>query len=276
MPGISGSVVCGHNGDGSWYPDGPYSAGQVAATSGDGGAVAWLLDHYAATTDPTTAAAIDAINSRYGSNDGGLDDYNIAIGAGLGGTINTLLAGGRDNAGPYAVSITGLVTAATGHFNTTYTAAVHVRSASGSPITGKVVTLTGHGAHLFTSSVTTNRAGDASFQYSVPSSVPSPNFTIDAATTVPVLMRYSYLGPSAPHMPQDVVGFQHPAGEDQRRRRGQPLPVQSDLHQVHGRLPGVDAGAGRRVHDQGGLTGSVGLLSAVAPDGLSARWCRQP
>jgi len=206
VPGISGSVVCGHNGDGSWYPDGPYSAGQVVATSGDGAAVAWLLDHYAATTDPATAAAIDAINSRYGSNDGGLDDYNIAIGAGLGGTISTLLADGRDSAGPYAISITGLVTAATGHFDTTYTAAVHVRSASGNPITGKVVTLAGHGAHLFTSSVTTNRAGDASFQYSVPSSVPSPNFTIDAATTVPVLMRYSYLGPSAPHMPQDVVG----------------------------------------------------------------------
>lgn len=206
VPGIDGSVVCGHNGDGSWYPDGPYSAGQVVATAGDGAAVAWLLDHYQATTDPTTAAAIDAINSRYGSNTGGLDDYNIAISAGLGGSIDTLLADGRDNAGPYTVTITGLVTSASGHFDTTYTAAVHVRSANGSPIIGKPVTLAGHGAHLFTSSVTTGRTGDATFQYSIPSSVSSPNFSIDAATTVPVLVRYTYLGPVAPHMPQDVVG----------------------------------------------------------------------
>jgi hypothetical protein len=206
VPGIAGPVVCGHNGDGSWYPDTPYSAGQVVATSGDGTAVAWLLDQYQATTDPVTAAAIDAINSRYGSNTGGLDDYNLAEAAGLGPTIDTLLADGRDSAGPYTLTITGLVSAATGHFDTTYTAAVHVRAASGNPIAGKTVTLAGHGAHLFASSVITTRTGDATFQYSVPSSTGTPNFTIDAATTVPVLVRYTYLGPVAPHMPQDVVG----------------------------------------------------------------------
>jgi hypothetical protein len=206
VPGVDEPVVCGHNGDGSWYPAGPYSAGQVVATSGDGAAVAWLLDQYAATTDPSTAAAIDAVNSRYGSNTGGLDDYNIAMANGLSGLIETLLTDGRDYAGPYTVSITDLVTSATGHFDTTYTAAIHVRSAAGNPVGGQVVTLAGHNAHLFASSVRTNRFGDATFQYSVPSSVSSPNFTIDASTTTPVLVRYSYLGPSAPHMSQDVVG----------------------------------------------------------------------
>jgi LPXTG-motif cell wall-anchored protein len=83
---------------------------------------------------------------------------------------------------------------------------VHVRSAAGNPVAGKTVTLAGHNAHLFTSTVTTGRTGDATFSYSVPSSVGSPNFSIDAATTVPVLLRYTYLGPVAPHMPQDVVG----------------------------------------------------------------------
>ncbi|MFL6163582.1 MAG: hypothetical protein ACJ74U_15340 [Jatrophihabitantaceae bacterium] len=206
IPGLDGPLVCGHNGDGSWYPDGPYSSGQVVATFGDGAAVAWLLDQYASTTDPNTAAAIDAVNSRYGSNTGGLDDYNIAVASGLGSAISGLLADGRDFAGPYTVSITGLVTAATGEFDTTYTAAVHVRSAAGNAVAGQLVSLAGHGAHLFASAVRTNRGGDATFQYSVPSSVPSPNFTIDATTSVPVLIRYTYLGPSAPHMPQDVVG----------------------------------------------------------------------
>ena len=206
VPGIDGPVVCGHNGDGSWYPDGPYSAGQVVATSGDGAAVAWLLDQYAGTTDPVQAAAIDAINSRYGSNTGGLDDYNIAEANGLGGEIDTLLADGRDNAGPYTVTITGLVTSATGHFDTTYTAAVHVRSAAGNPIAGQTVTLAGHGAHLLTSSVTTSRTGDATFQYSIPSrcrrrtspSTPPPPCRCWSATPTSA--------PAAPHMPQDVVG----------------------------------------------------------------------
>ena len=206
VPGVDEPVVCGHNGDGSWYPDAPYSTGQVVATSGDGAAVAWLLDHYSATTDPTIAAAIDALNSRYGSNTGGLDDYNIAMANGLGGLIETLLADGRDYAGPYTASITGLVTSATGRFDTTYTAAVHVRSAAGNPLGGQLVSLVGHNAHLFASSVRTNHFGDATFQYSVPSSVSAPSFTVDATTTVPVLVRYSYLGPTSPHMPQDVVG----------------------------------------------------------------------
>jgi hypothetical protein len=206
IPGIDGPVVCGHNGDGSWYPDTPYSAGTVVASSGDGAAVAWLLQQYADTTDPNSAAAIDAVNSRYGSNTGGLDDYNIAEANQLGGLVDSMLATGRHNAGPYTVTITGLVTAGTGHFDTTYSATVHLRSADGAGEPNQLVTLTGHNAHLVTPTVRTNALGDATFQYSVPASA-SPNFSIDAAASYPVLTRYAYLGGQGPNLPQDVVGY---------------------------------------------------------------------
>ena len=206
IAGIPGPLVCGHNGDGSWYPAGPYAAGQVVATSGDGGAVAWLLQHYATTTDPTQAAAIDAINSKYGSNDGGLDDYNIAEANGLGSEIDSMLAAGRQNAGPYKITIAGLVTSATGHFDVTYSATVKVHSAAGFAVPNLTVKLTSNNAKLSTASVRTNNNGQATFKYSVPLG-PSGNFTITAASSAPVLIRYNYLGGSGAGKPQDVVGF---------------------------------------------------------------------
>ncbi|MEO9237191.1 MAG: hypothetical protein ABI418_03765, partial [Jatrophihabitantaceae bacterium] len=74
-------------------------------------------------------------------------------------------------------TVTGLATSPTGRFNTTYTATVHGDART-------TYSLTVSGANLSTRSVTTSSAGTAAFNYLVPGTSKTGNFTITVAGTV--------------------------------------------------------------------------------------------
>jgi hypothetical protein len=196
IPGIDGNALCSDN-DIHTYPTGDFSAGQDYASSGDGSAIAYLLHRYASSDDPDVQAAIDAANSKWGAHTSSTD-YSIAVEHGLGDTIDAIMAEGRANAGPYVITVSGLIQhGGGGSFDITYTATVHVAAAEGGPVSGQTVTLTGSNATILNGTVVTDAAGNATFQYTIPAGI-NPNYSIAAHTASPVLVEYLNLNGNQP------------------------------------------------------------------------------
>jgi hypothetical protein len=206
IDGIAGNVLCADN-DVHTYPTGSFGPGSDVGSSGDASAIAYLLNHHGGTTNPDTAAAIDAANSKWGIHTSSAD-YATAVSHGLGDLIDAIMVEGRANAGPYTTTISGLVQhGGGGRWDTTYTATVHVASAAGFGVAGQPVTLATANVNVSTNSLVTDAAGNATFTYSIPSSGGTSNYAIAPHTNSPVLVQYPNLNGNQPvvgYRPQDT------------------------------------------------------------------------
>ncbi len=183
LPGSGGRVGTCTTSNANGPLHGPYTVGSTVSD-----AVYGELNYlYAkAGTSDVRLAELSALNSHK------YDEINTSeqwsyVQNGQGGTTvadaNAMLATAQKLAGPYTVSITGLVQHGQGdRANTTYTATVHVVSANGTAVPSQVVSVSASGATLGASSVTTNSSGVASLSYSVPSSNATGSFSIKYST----------------------------------------------------------------------------------------------